>query len=32
MIGDHRSGKRDAALLIWVLFNLTAWHAHWIEA
>ncbi|MBT3551566.1 MAG: asparagine synthase (glutamine-hydrolyzing) [Rhodospirillaceae bacterium] len=31
MIGDHRSGKRDAALLIWVLFNLTAWHAHWIE-
>ncbi|MDP6645141.1 MAG: asparagine synthase (glutamine-hydrolyzing) [Rhodospirillales bacterium] len=31
MIADHRNGKRDAALLIWVLFNLTAWHAHWIE-
>jgi len=31
LIKDHRSGRRDASLLIWVLYNLTAWHAHWIE-
>ncbi|MEE2760954.1 MAG: asparagine synthase (glutamine-hydrolyzing) [Pseudomonadota bacterium] len=31
MIAEHRGGRRNAALQIWVLFNLTAWHAHWIE-
>jgi len=31
MISDHRSGRRDTSLLIWVLFNLTAWHGHWVE-
>ncbi|MEK9679328.1 MAG: asparagine synthase (glutamine-hydrolyzing) [Rhodospirillaceae bacterium] len=30
LIGDHRSGRRDTSLLVWVLCNLTAWHRHWI--
>jgi len=32
LISDHRSGHRNTSLMIWVLYNLTAWHAHWIEA
>ena len=31
MFSDHRSGRRDTSLLLWVLFNLTAWHGHWVE-
>jgi len=31
MLKAHRSGRRDSALLIWVIYNLAAWHAHWIE-
>lgn len=30
MITDHRSGKRDTSLPIWVLYNLTSWHSHWV--
>ena len=28
---DHRSGRRDTALQLWTLFNLTAWYDHWID-
>ncbi|MCH7550333.1 MAG: asparagine synthase (glutamine-hydrolyzing) [Proteobacteria bacterium] len=28
--GQHRKGRRDNALHLWILFNLTAWHDHWI--
>jgi asparagine synthase (glutamine-hydrolysing) len=31
LIADHRSGRRDTALPVWVIYNLVAWHAHWIE-
>ncbi|HIJ44594.1 MAG TPA: asparagine synthase (glutamine-hydrolyzing) [Rhodospirillaceae bacterium] len=27
---DHRQGRRDHALHLWTLFNLAAWHDHWI--
>ncbi len=30
MIKDHRTGKRDRSLPIWVLYNLTSWHSHWV--
>ena len=30
MISSHRSGKRNNSLLIWVLYNLVAWHKTWI--
>jgi len=30
MIDDHRQGRADNALHIWTLFNLAAWHRHWI--
>ena len=26
----HRDGRQDNALHLWLLFNLTAWHDHWI--
>ena len=26
----HRDGRQDNALHLWLLFNLTAWHQHWI--
>lgn len=29
---QHRSGKTDNALHLWVLLNLAAWHDHWIDA
>ncbi len=29
---EHRTGRQDNSLNLWVLFNLTAWHDHWIEA
>ena len=28
---EHREGRRDNALHLWILFNLTAWHDRWIE-
>ena len=28
---EHRAGKADHALHIWALFNLCAWHDHWIK-
>ena len=28
---DHRSGRQNNALHLWVLLNLTAWHDHWID-
>ncbi len=28
---QHREGKADNALHLWVLLNLAAWHDHWIE-
>ncbi len=31
LISEHRSGHANHALHIWTLFNLTAWHNHWIE-
>ena len=26
----HRDGRQDNALHLWILFNLTTWHDHWI--
>ena len=31
LISAHRSGHSDHSLHLWTLFNLTAWHNHWIE-
>jgi asparagine synthase (glutamine-hydrolysing) len=31
MITDHRSGKRDYAVYVWTLFNLTVWYDYWID-
>lgn len=28
---EHRAGTADHALHIWTLFNLCAWHDHWIK-
>ena len=30
LFAAHRSGKRDYAHYLWVLFNLVAWHDRWI--
>ncbi len=30
MIDDHRRGRRDCSLPIWVLYNTVAWHRQWI--
>ena len=27
---SHREGRQDNAVHLWLLFNLTAWHDHWI--
>ena len=27
----HRDGRQESALHLWLLFNLTAWHDHWID-
>jgi len=27
---DHREGRKDHALHLWMLFNLAAWHDHWL--
>jgi len=27
---EHRVNRRDNALHLWLLFNLAAWHDHWI--
>ncbi|MCH7937861.1 MAG: asparagine synthase (glutamine-hydrolyzing) [Proteobacteria bacterium] len=27
----HREGRVDEAVRLWTLFNLAAWHEHWIE-
>lgn len=29
---EHRAGAADHALHLWTLFNLCAWHDHWIKA
>lgn len=29
---EHRAGSADHALHIWTIFNLCAWHDHWIRA
>ena len=31
LLAEHRTGHADHALHIWTLFNLTAWHDHWIH-
>ncbi len=31
LFNQHRAGQADHALHIWTLFNLTAWHEHWIN-
>ena len=28
----HREGRQDNALHLWLLFNLAAWHDHWVGA
>lgn len=28
---DHRAGRQNNALHLWVLLNLTAWHDHWVD-
>lgn len=28
---DHREGRADNALHLWVLFNLASWYDHWID-
>ena len=28
---EHRAGEANHALHIWSLFNLCAWHDHWIK-
>jgi len=30
MLADHRSGRRDAGMQLWVLLNLFLWHDAWI--
>lgn len=30
LFSDHKAGRRDNALHLWTLFNLAAWHDHWI--
>lgn len=30
MIDDHRQGRRDTSLPIWVLYNTVCWHRKWI--
>ena len=30
LFSDHMAGRRDNALHLWTLFNLAAWHDHWI--
>ena len=27
---EHRAGRFDSALHLWVILNMTAWHDHWI--
>ena len=31
LLAEHRAGHAYHALHIWTLFNLTAWHDHWIH-
>ena len=31
LLTQHRAGHADHALHIWTLFNLTAWHDHWVR-
>src|SRR5262245_61625789 len=31
LIAQHRAGKRNAAIHLWSLFNLVAWHERWID-
>jgi asparagine synthase (glutamine-hydrolysing) len=31
LFADHRNGRRDNAIYIWTLFNLTAWYDYWID-
>lgn len=31
MIEDHRSGRREAAVYLWSLFNLATWYDYWID-
>lgn len=30
LFAEHRAGKRNNALHLWILTNLAAWHDHWI--
>jgi asparagine synthase (glutamine-hydrolysing) len=30
LFADHTSGRTNNSLLIWTLFNLTAWYDYWI--
>lgn len=31
MFRQHREGRRNNALHLWTLFNLTSWYDHWID-
>jgi asparagine synthase (glutamine-hydrolysing) len=31
LLAEHRSGHRDWSVRLWVLYNLSLWHARWIE-
>jgi asparagine synthase (glutamine-hydrolysing) len=31
LLAEDRSGRRNWSVRLWVLYNLTLWHAHWIE-
>ena len=31
MLAEQRSGRRNWSAKLWVLYNLSAWYAHWIE-
>ena len=32
LFAEHRSGRRDASLYLWTLFNLAAWYDYWVSA
>jgi asparagine synthase (glutamine-hydrolysing) len=31
LLQEHRRGRRDWSVRLWVLYNLSLWHARWIE-
>ncbi|HEX4389515.1 MAG TPA: asparagine synthase (glutamine-hydrolyzing) [Steroidobacteraceae bacterium] len=31
LCAEHRSGRADQSLYIWIIYNLTAWYDYWID-